>query len=164
MNQKLKQHTFSAGGEWKRKDLRLVLMIWPPQGRSVAGESSSAVLLPGSLAGINESEIRWPPPRGVQWRKEVSWCPSLSNIKSERCIDQSISSLLTNQANSPENEIREYSNPIWLCWSSNLRHFQWTQVVFLCFVAVASAAELPPIAILSQNFEMADDASNYKQT
>ena len=34
--------------------------------------------------------------------------------------------------------------------------------MFLCFIAVAAAAKLP-VAIVSQNFEMADDATSYKQ-
>jgi hypothetical protein len=42
-------------------------------------------------------------------------------------------------------------------------NFQLKQFVFLCFVAMATEVELKPIAILSINFEMVDDASSYQE-
>ena len=35
----------------------------------------------------------------------------------------------------------------------------WNQVILLCFVALATAAELPPISIVRQVMESNDDGS-----
>ena len=41
-------------------------------------------------------------------------------------------------------------------------NFITAQVIFACLIALAAAAELPPVAILSQNSEGFEDGS-YKQ-